>query len=82
MLDPNIIHYAGPQDFSLVNTAYLQLEEELEDSLVLDLCDYLHRTYGEQLTVAQMEAAFEEFDIDYPSLRQWNKDRLDQFDVL
>ena len=76
------VYYGSPAEFDPVNTAYLQLEEELEDSLVIDLCDYIRSTYGNQLTVPQIEAAFEEFGIDYPNLRQYNKDRIDEFDII
>lgn len=82
MTNPDIIYYGGPEDFSLVNTAYLQLDEELEDSLVMDACDYIRNTYGNELTVEQMESVFADFDIDYPNLRPWNKDRFDDFDIV
>lgn len=82
MTNSDIIYYGGPEDFSLVNTAYLQLEEELEDSLVMDACDYIRSTYGNELTVEQMESVFTDFDIDYPNLRPWNKDRFDDFDII
>lgn len=76
------IYYGGPEEFDPVNAAYLQLDEELEDSLVMDMCDYVRNTYGEKVTIQQIESAFEEFGIDYPSLRQWNKDRIDMFDII
>lgn len=76
------IYYGEPWDFNPVNTAFLQLDEELEDALVLDACDYIRNTYGMELTVEEMESVFEDFDIDYLNLREENKDRFDEFDII
>lgn len=76
------MYYGEPWDFQPVNAVLLQLDEELEDSLVMDACDYIRNTYGNELTVEQMESVFADFDIDYPNLRPWNKDRFDDFDIV
>ena len=76
------MYYGEPWDFQPVNAALLQLDEELEDSLVMDACDYIRNTYGNELTVEQIESVFADFDIDYPNLRPWNKDRFDDFDIV
>ena len=57
------------------------LHEELMESQVNDAIDYIRKQYGMSLTVQEMEDVLELFDIDYPLLPEWLKDKLDMFDV-
>lgn len=57
------------------------LAHELMESQVDDLVDYVRMNYGSYLTVDQLEGAFDLFDIDYPQLPQYLKDRIDTFNV-
>lgn len=57
------------------------LAHELMESQVDDLVDYVRMNYGSYLTVDQLESAFDLFDIDYPQLPQYLKDRIDTFNV-
>ena len=57
------------------------LFNELAESQVDDLVDYVRMNYGSCLTVDQLENAFDLFDIDYMQLPQYLKDRIDTFNV-
>lgn len=57
------------------------LAEELIESQVNDMVDYVRSNYGGCLTIDQLEAAMDLFDIDYPNLPQYLKDRIDTFNA-
>ena len=57
------------------------LVHELMESQVDDMVDYLRSNYGGCITVDQLESAMDLFDIDYPLLPQYLKDRIDTFNV-
>lgn len=76
------IYYGGPEDFTPVNAAYLQLQEEIYQERVEEACDYISRTYGDSLTVRQMEDTFDKFEIPYHILPKWLQDEFDNFDII
>ena len=55
--------------------------EELQEQAVNDAVDYIRAHYGNSLPVPEMDAVISSFDIDYPNLPGWLKDKLDEFDV-
>lgn len=73
--------YFGVEPFEPANMMYVGIEQELEDNVVSDACDYVRATYGNELSVAELEHVFEMYDIDYPNLAKYNQDRFDEFDV-
>lgn len=73
--------YFGVEPFEPANMMYVGIEQELEDNVVSDACDYVRATYGNKLSVAQLEYVFVMFDINYPTLAKYNQDRFDEFDV-
>lgn len=76
------VYYAGPQEFNPVNAAYLQLQEEIEESQVLDACDYIRAHFPYGLTCAEMKGVFWDYDIDYPNLPKWLQEKFDEFYIL
>lgn len=68
--------------FDVGNPMLVGMMEELAESSVLDATDYIrnHCPSG-VLSVAEMEAVFEAFDIDYPLLPHWLQEKFDEFDV-
>lgn len=55
--------------------------EELLESQIDDVVDYIRSNYGSCLRVDQMDSALDLFDVDYENLPQYLKDRLDTFNV-
>lgn len=54
---------------------------DLMESQVSDAIDYIRRVYGSCLTIDQFEKVLDDFDICYPLLPDYLKDRLDMFNV-
>ena len=44
--------------------------------------DYIRSHYGDQLTKAQMEAVFAQFDIEYMELPPYLQAKFDEFDIV
>ena len=67
--------------FEIGNPMYLGIAEELVEAQVNDAIDYIRSNYGDHPTSANISFVIEEFDIDYPLLPQWLKDKFDEFDI-
>ena len=75
MLDMNL------EPWIVGDISTIGLCEELLESQVDDVIDYIRSNYGSSLRVDQMDSALDLFDVDYENLPQYLKDRLDTFNV-
>lgn len=64
------------------DTSTLGFMEELQQEQVHDAVDYIRSHYGDQLTKAQMEAVFAQFDIEYMELPPYLQAKFDEFFIV
>ena len=70
-----------PNFFEVGDAGVLSLVESIQESNVTDMVNYIHNNLEEPIPIGTFEQLMRDFQVEYPLLPQYLKDKLDTIDI-